>query len=294
MKNKIGKWEVAGLSLAGIGAAAGVATVLQSAEEPAATHTQTEVVHSHQNPAGDQSQNSTNNPTDSNDANPTNPTTQPSDGQEETPTNNQPRPDTPPQQSSTEQDQPTATNEAMTSTSQTESTSASSDYYYDANPLPPPATDLSAYSGGFEPQSPLTAPNPVADLAAIDPFYASTNPAVASAPDFQTTLATQEAVTASADTVAVENIGPVSPFASLATQPPVDTGLDMGVQDSNVMVSPFASLAKQPSMATTAGAMDQDMGGFDSSTEVSTVDVGDGSDWQLDSVEETTSYEDLI
>ena len=299
VKNKIGKWEVAGLSLAGIGATAGVAAVMQTAKESAATHTKAEVVHSQQIPAEDQSQISTSNSNDSDNSNPALQSSQPSTSQDQPPpqdqmpSNDQTTPGTPPQPPASEQTPAATDNEAMASTSPTETTITSTDYYDDST-LPPPATDLSAFSGGFEPLATINEVNPVADLAAVDPVYASINPAVASAPDLQTSPDAQAAVTATANSNAVEYFGPISPFASIATPPPEDTGLDMGVQDPDVLVSPFASLATQPSTTmttTTAGVVNQDVSNVNSVTEVSNVDEGGGADWQVDLVDDNTFYD---
>lgn len=54
VKNKMGKLEKAGLGLAAVGAAAGVANVIQDAQQPSETHTQTQTVQKQQQPDADQ------------------------------------------------------------------------------------------------------------------------------------------------------------------------------------------------------------------------------------------------
>ena len=269
VKNNIGKWEIAGLSIAGVGAAAGVTSVLQGAPEQT-THTQIKNVQPRQNPSNSQNQ------TASDGANDSNPLSQPSDDQalngessnsqgqnnqatnppdpniqtsniQHQPLNNDPNAYITSDPAHTANpEQPTSTNEsAVTTTTTTDSTT--SDYFFT-----PPGTNLSAYDGSgsnFSPQtSTITEPNPVADLAAVNPYYAAMNPTVASAPDLQSALNAQEATAIATDTAAVGNVGPVSPFASMATQPSVDGGEYSGMQDPVTISSPFAGLATQPAI----------------------------------------------
>lgn len=68
------------------------------------------------------------------------------------------------------------------------STEAVQDEYV-ATATPPPTTDLSAFSSTpFEAQLPPDGSNSVVGLGAIDPYFAAQDPAIASTPDFSSTL----------------------------------------------------------------------------------------------------------
>ena len=98
------------------------------------------------------------------------------------------------------------------------STEAVQDKYV-ATATPPPITDLSAFSSTpFEAQLPPDGSNSMVDLVAIDPYFAAQDPAVASTPDFSSTLAAAGIPQEVSDEADPEYATPiaVSPFAAQA------------------------------------------------------------------------------
>ena len=98
------------------------------------------------------------------------------------------------------------------------STEAVQDEYV-AIATPPSITDLSAFSSTpFEAQIPPDGSNSVVDLVAIDPYFAAQDPAIASPPDFSSTLAAAgipQEVSVEADPEYATPMA-VSPFAAQA------------------------------------------------------------------------------
>ena len=90
---------------------------------------------------------------------------------------------------------------------------------YVATATPPPITDLSAFSSTpFEAQFPPDESNSVVDLAAIDPYFAAQDPALAPAPDLSSTMAAAsipQEVSAESDPEYATPMA-VSPFAAQA------------------------------------------------------------------------------
>lgn len=101
----------------------------------------------------------------------------------------------------------------------------------DPNSSPPAIADLSAYaSSPFDPGPPLNEPNPVAGLAAVDPYFAAQSPDLAAAPDFDSALL---ATGVPQDPTVYQDVPTaVSPFAGIATTGPVDLVQQVPVTDT--------------------------------------------------------------
>ncbi|KAG8530049.1 uncharacterized protein KY384_005531 [Bacidia gigantensis] len=248
VKNKLGKYEVAGFAVAGIGAAAGVGTLVQGFSSPSSEHSQTESLHmGHQSPAGHSQHPTVENNNDAvqqaqNEG--SQPSTEPSQNQDdnESPQFHQ-------AQASTIQDQTTTTDTVIV----TESDTVISDSeYYDTSV--PPATDISAFSGGFDPV-PVTSNPTTTAISTIEEPALITNPAAIGPPltmqdpGFTTPLAVDHTFVIEETTVS-PHLAPVfdpalqeepvivSPFASMATPPPA-TPLDDSLDGGAGMMSPF-------------------------------------------------------
>ena len=248
VKNKLSAGGKAGLAIAGVGTAAGVAALIQSQRGDDTVRSQTQTTQSQQQPAHCP-QDQTNN----------------TDQDARRDTDHQPQDGT--QNDQTGLDQSVISPE--NTTTYTTDTTTTSDLYYDTSSGP--FTDLSALDGGFQPDPALSGPNPMADLATVDPYFAAQNPDLVAAPDSDSVLATQEPA--------------LSPFAAFAT-PTVDPGY-VGVEGP---VSPFAGVAgdNAPVLLTDDVVVvepeyvSEDLGGLGEAVAVEEVaveyDAGDGDD----------------
>ena len=278
VKTKIGKLEKAGLGLAAVGAAAGVANVIQDAQQPSETHTQTQTVQKQQQPDAGQNSGNDNNQNQaqsSNDGDPSSSNTSnnagganQSNGQQGQASNNDSDNSNQKAQSSsndsnqnnTDQSSQPSTDQSQDTSSQNNTINASSnssnvlndndDTYttttdttttnnntYFTDPLLPPATDLSAFGGGFEPYTdttPLVAP-----ITSTDPYFDPASSAFNSPP-----VAGDETL-ASFDAPATTT----SPFAAPPAASPFAAGVPPLDDDATGLISnPLASMAAPSSV----------------------------------------------
>ena len=305
VKNKIGKLEKAGLGLAAVGAAAGVANVIQDAQQPSETHTQTQTVQKQQQPNTDQNGgngNSQNQPQSSNDGDPSSSNTsnnaggadQSNEHQGQTSNNDSNNPNqstqpsnSDPNQNNTDQTSQPSTSQSQDPSSQNDTNNAYSNYNnpqdedtyttttntsttnnnnntYFTDPLLPPATDLSAFGGGFEPYTDNTTPLVAPITSTTDPYFDPASSAFSSPP------VVGDETLASFDAPAATSPFAASPFA--AGVPPVD-------DDATGLMSPFASMAAPSSSVGGYQAVE------DSTVVVSSQqDLDGGTSWEATEV----------
>ena len=315
VKNKIGKFEKAGLGLAAVGAAAGVANVIQDAQQPSETHTQTQTVQKQQQPDTDQnggngnSQNqaqSSNNGDSSspntqnnagsadqsnehqsqasnNDSNNSNQSTQPSNGDPDQNITDQPS-----QPSNTQSQDPSSQNDANnisnysnpldnnnddTYTTTTNTTTTNNNNTYFTDPLLPPATDLSAFGGGFEPYTDNTTPLVAPITSTSDPYF---DPASA---NFTSPPVVGDETLASFDAPAT-----ISPFAALPAASPFAAGVPVD-DDATGLMSPFASMAAPSSSTGGYQQVDESMVVVSSQQ-----DLDGGTSWEATEVVDDFSF----
>ena len=313
VKNKIGKLEKAGLGLAAVGAAAGVANVIQDAQQPSETHTQTQTVQKQQQPDADQNGsngNSQNQAQSSNDGDPSSSNTsnnaggaaQPNEHQGQASNNDSNNSNQTTQPSNSESDQNTTDQPSQPSTSQSQDTSSQNDANnaysnysdpgyinnddtyttttstnntYFTDPLLPPATDLSAFGGGFEPYTDNT--TPLAPIPpSMDPYFDPTSSDFISPPPVigDETLASFDAPAATSPFAA-------SPFTAAGAVPVDDDDA------AGLMSSPFAGMAAPSSLTS--------MGGYQEVEESTVVvnsqqDLDGGTSWEAAEVVDDFSF----
>ena len=139
VKSKLGVAGAAGLAIAGVGTAAGVATVIQGSQGGGVMRSQTDTMHTQQLPNQSDGNNNEQQIDKNNNESSANGTTQ-----------------------STAQ--ATSANPEETTVTETATTE---EYYYDNTD---PLTDLSSFGNHYGAESSVIKPNPVADLAPIDPY----------------------------------------------------------------------------------------------------------------------------
>ncbi|KAL9104629.1 MAG: hypothetical protein Q9163_000433 [Psora crenata] len=209
VKNRVGKFEVAGLSIAAVGAAAGVATVLQGAEGQPGRCTGTAVTQSQPQPSSNQEQNN------ANESSNTNQELQSNNDQGQS-SSNDPNAYNAPAQTSDYQNQETPANEDNANMNAL----TNPDAVHENGTTTQPVTDPSAFSGGFEPQPPGTGYAAAGDQPTVDPYYAAQDPSVTGAPASQPADA---AIQSEAEVSSYQNLDGAAVATPVAYAPPVDS-----------------------------------------------------------------------